>query len=190
MNDNAIVKGSIGAIAQEKGRSIAETFISADAIIIVDTSGSMGICDSRGNQKRYDVACYELAQLQKNLPGKIAVIAFSDEVVFCPNGKPWFFGSGTGMAKALQFVKVADQIPDMTFILISDGQPDNPNGTLRVASTFVNKIDTIFVGPENGSGRDFLQRLADASGGKSLQTATDVMQLDQAITGLLSEKTM
>jgi hypothetical protein len=43
-----IVAGSMGAIAQQIGKSLAETFLSAEVIIIVDTSGSMSTMDSLG----------------------------------------------------------------------------------------------------------------------------------------------
>lgn len=163
--NNQIVIGSISAIAHQTNKSIAETFASCDCIIIVDVSGSMDQKDSRGGRSRYDIACDELAQLQASLPGKIAVIAFSNEPVFCPGGVPLYQGGGTNMAKALRFTKIAD-IPGMRFILISDGEPDNERETLAVAQTYHNKISTIFVGPEERpAGRDFLNRLAAATGG-------------------------
>jgi hypothetical protein len=112
------------------------------------------------------VACDELATLQTSLPGKIAVIAFSSDVQFCPSGVPTYFGGGTDMAKALQFAKVAD-VPGMQFILISDGQPDDPDRTLTIARTYKNKISVIYVGPEDLSlGRDFLDKLAKTTGGQ------------------------
>ena len=108
MNNLATVPGSINAIAQQSGKSIAETFVSADVIVIVDTSGSMGQHDSTGGQTRYDVACKELANLQASLPGKIAVLAFSDDVQFCPSGVPTFLSGSTQLDKALKFAKIAD----------------------------------------------------------------------------------
>ena len=72
-NNNAIIPGSLNAVAQQNGQSIAESFINADCIIICDTSGSMSACDSRGNRSRYDVACEELKNLQASLPGKLAL---------------------------------------------------------------------------------------------------------------------
>jgi len=41
MKDNNIVLGSIADLARNQDQTIAESFINADAIIIVDTSGSM-----------------------------------------------------------------------------------------------------------------------------------------------------
>jgi uncharacterized protein with von Willebrand factor type A (vWA) domain len=166
--NHAIVPGSIGALAQQSGKSIAESFTSADVICLVDVSGSMSDTDSRGGRSRYDVACEELALLQRSLPGKIAVVGFSSTTEFCPGGIPRFQGGGTNMDDALKFVKVAD-VPGMRFILISDGQPNNAPETLKVAKTFTNKISTIYVGPEDHPfGRDFLHQLAAVTGGTSI----------------------
>ena len=52
MNNNQLVVGSLGAIAQERNQSIAESFVNADAIIIVDTSSSMGQHDARSGKSR------------------------------------------------------------------------------------------------------------------------------------------
>lgn len=184
MNNQAIIQGSIGAIARTNNQSIAETFINADCIVIVDTSGSMGAHDSRDLQSRYDVACQELAQLQNHLPGKIAVLSFSSEVMFCPSGQPVFLCGDTALDKALKFAKVAD-VPGMRFILISDGVPNDGAAALAVAKTYKNHIDVIYVGPEDSpTGRDFLARLALASGGKTI-TADRAKELAASVEKLL-----
>ena len=88
---------------------------------------------------------------------------------------------------ALSFVKIAD-LPGMKFILISDGEPDDEGETLRIAKTFTNKIDVIFVGPESlPFGRDFLNRLAASTGGKSV-TADRAKELAASVTQLLLER--
>ncbi len=174
---HAIVPGSLSAVAKREGKSLAESFCSADAVIIVDTSGSMYTTDSRGGKSRYDVALEELAQLQAHMPGKLAVIAFSDSPVFAPGGQPPLLGSGTNLAGALKFAKVAD-VPNMRFVVISDGEPDSAQAALAVAATYQARIDTIFVGPENDwhGGQAFLQQLAAASGGQHM-TADRVQEL-------------
>lgn len=183
--NNAVVVGSISDIAQRNGTSLAESFINCDAVVIVDVSGSMAAKDSRGGRSRYDIALEELAALQSHLPGKIAVIAFSDSVVFVPGGQPPFMGSGTNLAAALRFAKVAD-VPDMRFFIISDGSPDDEQAALNVAKTYSNRIDTIYVGPESyPRGREFLERLARASGGQST-TADRVQDLARVTQQLLS----
>ena len=184
---NQIVTGSISFLAQQGNKSIAETFMQADCIILVDTSGSMNSQDSRNGKSRYDVACEELILLQENLPGKCAVISFSSEATFCPGGIPNFQQGGTNMAKALQFVKMGD-LPGMRFILISDGEPDDEFRTLEVAKTFQNQIDVIYVGPEeNPHGRAFLEKLARATGGKAM-IAERAKELAASVTKLLLDK--
>lgn len=182
----ALVKGSLGDIAKQNGQSLAVSFISCDVIVICDTSGSMSARDSTGGNSRYDQACYELATLQGSQPGKIGVITFSDSVEFCPNGTPRYLGGGTDLAGALKFAKVAD-VPNggMRFIVISDGQPDDPSGALATARKYHNKIHTIYTGPENGIGRDFLERLAAASGGSHV-TAEAAKQLASSVQRLLA----
>lgn len=174
--NQAIVRGSLSSLAQQSGKSLAESFLSVDAIVIVDTSGSMDSGDARGGQSRYRAALEELSALQASLPGKIAVIAFSSRVEFCPGGVPTYFGGGTDVAGALQFARVAD-VPGMQFFLISDGEPNDEQKALSVAATFTNRINTIYVGPEQWPyGREFLRRLADATGGVS-----EVAELTRAL---------
>lgn len=166
--NTAIVPGSLSAMAKNNNKSIAETFISCDVIIIVDTSGSMASKDSRGNRSRYDVACEELAKLQGSMPGKIGVLSFADSTMFCPGGQPYNMGGQTDLAGALQFAKVAD-VPGMRFVVISDGYPDSVDEALSVARGYKNQIDTIYVGPESdNSGRDFLAQLAQAHRGQAV----------------------
>jgi hypothetical protein len=187
MNTNtALVPGSLAAIAKTNNVSLAETFLSAEAIIIVDVSGSMSDHDARGGKSRYEVALDELARLQAQLPGRLAVIEFSSTVRFVPSGAPSFQGGGTQLAEALRFTKVADVPGAMRFFVISDGEPGDPDEALKIARSYQNKIDTIFVGPEEdwAGGRDFLQRLAQASGGQAV-TCDRLKELAPTIERLL-----
>jgi Mg-chelatase subunit ChlD len=165
----AITKGSLAQIAQVQGTSLAESFLSTDAIIIIDVSGSMSMHDSRGGKSRYDTALEELAQLQAKIPGKCAVIAFSDSALFIPGGLPPLIGGGTNLAAALRFARVAD-VEGMQFVVISDGEPDDQCAALSEAAQYKNRISTIFVGPEEdwASGRKFLAQLAAKSGGQAI----------------------
>jgi hypothetical protein len=183
MNNTQLVPGSLSAIAQQNNASIAETFINADVVIIVDTSGSMAAEDARGGKSRYDVACEELKNLQASLPGKLALLSFSDDVIFCPSGIPFNYEGGTHLDKALKFAKIAD-VTGMRFIVISDGEPHDEDAALKVARTFKAKIDTIYVGPEGGDGQAFLRKLAKASGGQGV-TAAKVAQLADNVQKLL-----
>lgn len=178
-----VVAGSLDALAERSGQSLAESFLNAEIVILVDTSGSMGTDDSQNNQKRYDVACSELAKLQRDLPGKVAVIAFSDDPEFAPGGHPRYAGGGTNLSKALRFVQPADGT--VRFVVISDGLPDNEGEALQVARTFTSRIDTVYVGPEHDrSGAAFLERLARAAGGKAA-AANRVLELAEKVKTLM-----
>ena len=179
---HAMTKGSLSDLAAQHGGSLAEAFLSADTIILVDTSGSMASRDG-DTQTRYDRACAELAQLQANLAGRIAVMAFSTDVKFCPGGVPHYYGLGTDMVKALEFVRPADGLVDR-LILISDGEPDQALATLALAAKFETQIDCIFIGPEVSPGADFLRRLAKASGGTS-QAIAQASLLSERIERLM-----
>ena len=179
-----IVVGSIADIANKTGASIAESFMSCDAMVIIDVSGSMEMPDSRGGMSRYEVALEELAKLQAAMPGKVAVVAFSDGAQFVPGGVPMMLGGGTDLAGALRFAHVVDGT-GMRFVVVSDGEPDDEADAQAVAATFTARIDTVYVGPErHPTGRRFLERLAAASGGKAV-TADRAQELAAQVTTLL-----
>jgi len=165
MKSITIVTGSLADAASRDNVSLAESFLGCDAVIIFDNSGSMATPDSRDSLTRYEVACKELAHLQTTHPGKLAVIEFNNIARFVPGGKPSRPYGGTDLAGALKFAKLAD-VPEMTFFVISDGQPDSEREALDVARTIKAKISCIYVGPEGGLGQKFLERLANASGGQ------------------------
>jgi hypothetical protein len=186
MTSNEIVYGSLGYMEQQ-GRTLAESFLSVEAIILIDISASMQATDALNGQMRHTVACDELRRLQRQIPGKIAVIEWATGHAFVPGGAPSApNGSSTNMAGVLRFVKIADGT-DIKLILISDGEPDSEQETLAVARDFKSKIDTIYIGPEGGPGADFLRRLAALTGGRSdTKSAREIVSLSNSITKLLS----
>lgn len=178
-----IVTGSIADLAQKNNQSIAETFLSCDCVVLIDVSGSMNSEDGTG-KTRYNRACEALKNLQASLPGKIAVVRFSDQVVFEPSGVPFFEGSGTDLAGGLQFIKMAD-VPEMHFVVISDGEPNDRQSALSIAKTFSNKIDVIFIGNElDHAAIQFMNGLAQISGGE--QITADSAQIAEAARLLLA----
>lgn len=187
-----VAKGSLADIARANHQTLAESFLSCEAVIVIDVSGSMSMHDTTENwdeqtssPTRYDIACDELAKLQAAIPGKVAVIAFSDHPEFAPGGYPRFIGGGTDMAAALQFIKVADGC-NLRLILISDGQPDDPTETLRIAAT-LDHVDTIFIGREGDEGAEFLRRLSAATGGIATTQATnELTKLGKTVQLLLN----
>lgn len=179
---STVALGSVKSIAQEQGISLAQAFLSVECIIVVDVSGSMHAADSRGGKTRYTVACEELRKLQETMPGRIAVVSFSDAAKYVPSGVPLLDGGGTDLATALRFVHIADGT--VRFFVISDGQPNDEAAALAAAKRFKSKIDCIFVGPEGGYGQEFLHRLAKASGG-DFATAAQADDLAAVTTRLM-----
>jgi len=140
--------------------------------------------DARMDQSRYEVALEELTYLQKTLPGKVAIVAFSDNPVFVPGGCPPMLGKGTDVAGTLRFVQPADGT--VRFILISDGEPDDEWEALKVAAEFTSRIDCIYVGPEGDRrGAGFLERLAKQGRGKYVKAGL-ADQLCDSVIHLLS----
>jgi Mg-chelatase subunit ChlD len=188
MTNTAIVVGSLADVASREKTSVAESFVNAECVVIVDLSGSMQAKDSRDRQQRYLVAFQELERLQHDLPGKIAVIGFADTAQFFPGGKPvmGLCGGSTNLAGALDFARMADA-PGIRFVVISDGEPNDREAALKAARKFKGKIDVIFVGPsDRPHGRKFLEQLAAASGGKTV-TADRVKELAKSVHLLLGE---
>ncbi len=177
------VPGSLAQQAAANHISLAESFVNADVIVIFDSSGSMGSHDGT-ERSRYARASDELRKIQASMPGKIAVLSFSDEVKFFPSGIPANFGQGTDLAKALKFAKIAD-VPEMKFIVISDGEPNDEQEALVEAAKYKNHIDTIYIGPVGDNGEKFLALLASKSGGKAAKDFAG-HKLEATIRGLLT----
>lgn len=180
-----LVKGSLSDVARTSNISLAQAFLSAKAIVVIDTSYSMADNDCPGKRRRHDVACEQLFQLQRDLAGQVAVVSFSDHARFCPGGIPSQPNGGTDLAKALKFIYPADGT-GVRIVVISDGEPNDSQEALAEASKFISKIDCIYIGPETSLGRDFLRRLAEASGGTFAdQSVKDLPQLAATVQQLL-----
>jgi len=179
----AIVTGSIADVMGKENVSLAEGFLHCDVMLLVDTSASMDQRDAPGGLSRHDAAQKELEHLQTSQPGKFSVVSFSNEARFCPTGIPHRFNESTNMAGALRFVKPADDC-GIRFFLITDGEPNSESETLEVAKTFKSRIDVVYIGRENGRGRDFLQRLAALTGGQSVKSK-EIGMLAESVEMLL-----
>lgn len=175
--NNAIIPGSLSAIAQRENISLAESFLSAEIVILLDVSGSMGASDAPSGLTRKQAAENELISLQQKYPGKVALICFGSDVAFSPGGTPIYAGSTTNMAGALKFVKVADDT-GLKIVLITDGEPDSKSETLKEARQFKSRIDAIFIGREGGSGMRFLNQLIGITGGKASESVEPGMLAD------------
>ncbi len=180
--ETGIAKGSVADMAYSQNTSIAESFLNVDVIFICDTSASMSSRD-HDSQSRYERLLEALEHLQEQNPGQYAIINFSSLAFPVLGGKPQFLNGNTNMVKALELAKIAD-IEGITFFMISDGEPDNGPATLGIAQTFQNKIHTVFIGSESGSGREFLQKLSSLTGGDHRQI-DQVRELEQTVKLML-----
>jgi len=185
MTQQQIIPGSLGAVARKNNTSLAASFLDAAALVMVDVSGSMSAHDAGNGKTRFDAAVEQLGRLQRENPGEIGVCCFSSSAEFCPGGVPVFSGGTTDMAGALGMLKMAVNC-GVKLILISDGEPDDQEKALAAAAKFSSRIDTIFVGEETSSGREFLRRLSNATGGVSIVNKTEQLNLlSENITKLI-----
>lgn len=163
---NQIIVGSQQDIANRQNISLAESFLSAEMVVVLDNSGSMEYRDTPQGKSRVDVAANHLTHLQGKYPGKVALICFGSNVEYSPAGIILPVGGRTDLALALEFTKVADDC-GLKIVVISDGEPNDENKALQVAKQYKSKIDVIYCGSEtDNSGRLFLERLARATGGQ------------------------
>lgn len=183
-----LVQGSVADVAKRSNKTLAEAFLEVDAVVIVDTSASMELIDvlkSEVRVSRYSEACNQLSNLQSSMPGKIAVIAFSSYPIYCPDGHAKLLSGSTNLLGALQMVEPADG-SGLRFIVISDGEPDTEEPCIDLARKMETRIDTIYIGPPEGRGRDFLKRLAQAGKGQSATKPNEILQLQETVRELLT----
>lgn len=184
--NTAIVEGSIQSVANRHHKSLAESFLDVSTVIVCDCSSSMDNADSRGGRRRIDVAREELARLQAERPGKLALVCFGDHAQVMPGGVPPEPDGSTNLVAALKLAHKWDRL-GIAFVVLSDGYPDEPNEAIKQAKQFASPISTVHCGPEDDKkGRDFLRRLAAAAGGQHT-TAALVLNLADAVRPLLAQ---
>lgn len=173
--DAAIQQGAASSMQE----AVAEALMNVDMIVLIDQSGSMIERDARGGKSRFDAADEALAELQEQYPGRIALVEFSSEARFLPNGIPTRMGEGTDMLKPLAWVKALDAGDTFTIVLISDGEPQMVNGrysidpereTIEFAKSLGAPVHTIYIGEEGGRGEAFMRRMAAATRGRSFES--------------------
>jgi len=189
------VKGSLQSQANKLNITVAQAFLNAEIVVLMDCSASMETDDSLttdygqgglARSTRYKKACNQLAKLQSENPGKVCLISFSSGQEFSPSGIARWPNGTTDIAGALKFIKPVDGL-DCKLVLISDGEPDNDQATMDQARTFKSKLHTIYIGPENGSGADFLKRLSAVTGGQfSNNGVAGIGNLSNTVAGYLA----
>ena len=169
--NKSIVKGSLSAISKKENKSLAESFMSCDTLLLVDMSASMADEDTPESIPRYEQAERDVIRLQGKYEGKVALVCFSSTVQFCPTGVPVRLMGGTDLLAALKFIKPADDC-GIKLILISDGEPHRKDQCLQYASQLKSQIDVVYVGPSDDAygGQAWLQKFAAATGGQYIQS--------------------
>lgn len=174
-----IAIGSLSDVAVREDISLAEAFAGAERIILLDVSSSMENHDAVNHDavnlaghmvSRHEAAHDQVLRLQEKYQGKIALFCFSTEIVFCPDGVPNRLNQMTAMGSALRYIKAGDDM-GIGIDLISDGAPTESEEMVReIAGQFKTPINTIYIGPEWGGGREFLMSLARLTGGHGVQS--------------------
>lgn len=184
----SIVAGSLAALAQRQNVGVARMFADATHAVVVDCSYSMENADSRGGRRRIDVAREELAKLQAQHPGKLAIIGFSQRARFLPGGVVPEPETNTDLAGALAYARRVDGT-GLALVVITDGLPDLPDAALAEAHRFSCRIDVVFVGDEADAGAQRFCKLLARSGRGTASQAFRVGGMADAVTPLLTAGT-
>ena len=170
-----------GKVAQQQARIERR----AGAIVILaDVSHSMA-SPAWGGQRKIDVLREAVASVMNRNP-QCRLIAFSaaaQQVSSIPEPH-----SNTDLVAGLEASREHD--PGV-LLLISDGQPDDPEAALQIAKTWRGAIDVLYVGPDSDAAAiAFMRRLAAAADGavrvNDIGTSDGAKRIGETITGLLS----
>lgn len=186
--------GSLAEIAggiTANPHKMAMALKNADLLVLVDCSSSMSQRDAGPNadQVRHDAAQECLDILQNEFPGRIAVGAFNSEShgLIHTGVLPKPAGS-TPLSLALDFFFPKVKAMGMKFVVISDGEPDDPAKCISIGKREAYPTYCIFVGDRNdpARGQDFLRRLSEVTGGTFDHVTLDnIKLLTQKIAGYL-----
>jgi hypothetical protein len=158
-------------------------------IFLLDISGSMDTYI--GGMSKLD----HLRNIMKDYPESKKICFSSD--VYCNvdrNGNvdcaiPASAHGSTDLAGAIRYLRGLAKRPER-IVLISDGDPDDPNAAMREATGFSVPIDIIFIGQRGSSGERFMINLAKFTGGRQFtiedKSANFQKQLSNRIAGLLT----
>lgn len=82
-------------------------------------------------------------------------------------------------------IQLAASLGALHLVIVSDGEPDDPQAAARAAREAKCQIDVVYVGTVGGRGEAFLQQLAKAHGGSCDTISLQTQQLETKIRGLL-----
>lgn len=154
-----------------------------ETLILADISGSMS-APAWGDMSKLDVLREAVAAVMQRQ--KCRLLVFSQRVREL-QAIPEHTETSTNLTAALQAAQQHD--PGVTLV-ISDGQPDNPQQALKIAQTFRGAIDVLYVGPDSDAAAiSFMSQLARAGRGtvkiNDIGTPEGAQQLLGCIAGLL-----
>lgn len=180
------------SLSQKLAKGLEEIKVRKDfqkKIFLLDISGSMEIYVE--GKSKLD----HLRAIMKDYPESRKVCFSSD--VYCSvdrNGNvdcaiPSSAHGSTDLARAIEHLRTLVKRPER-IVLISDGDPDDPNAAIREATGFSVPIDIIFIGQKGSSGERFMINLAKLTGGRQFtiedKSANFQKQLSVKIAGLLT----
>ena len=185
MSTAIIAKGSIAAKMALTAQSFQDILMDLTAVVMVDTSGSMGARDvsAEGTISRFGQAISHLQVLQEENPGKFLIFSFDNEVRMHLGGVPddpdrSYDLRMTRMDLAVKALFDFDGTGVRLFLL-TDGEPsasgmtsdEHQSITLKMAAKFETPIDVIHMGAQSDVlGITFCRKLAQASGGRFQKT--------------------
>lgn len=131
----------------------------SSVVLVCDTSGSMA--ESAGGRTKYDHLQEAVDSLKQSIPDAV-IVSFNSfaSVVYGPLPMP---SGGTALDIALD--EAARHSPRKT-IVVSDGEPNDPNKALEAARRVPGTIDVIYCGSDtNLKAIEFMRRLAREGAG-------------------------
>lgn len=154
-----------------------------DVWLLVDASGSMaGVM--RNHKRRIDGLDEVVRDIRSKRP--VQMIAFGHDGAFKTESVPRP-GGGTPLTEAIVLAK---QLNTGRCIVISDGEPNNPQTALAAAKDYAGQIDVVFVGDPGEPGEEFLKALAQSTGGTEFRgDLSQPKELSKGIIGLITAGT-
>lgn len=160
---NSIIRGSVLDVAIDG--DTASALANVRRVLVCDTSASMEVKDISGNKSRYSIEKDTVETFQRNYPGQLGIVAFSNVPELCLDGALPSPSGTTSMLRAIEFVLPLMEAGIPT-TLISDGEPDS--GTEDMIIGIASRLDdgvlsTIYIGEAGSIGERFMKRLSAAS---------------------------
>lgn len=154
--EQSLVAGSLGALVAQE---------TANVFLLIDCSSSMRERMQNGRSRIAGLRSV-VEQIERERPTPLVAFgpfSYGDTPAQFVTTVPDASG-GTPLAETIDFAKANGAT---RVVVISDGEPNNPEGAMEAAARFGGRIDVVFVGDAGPySGAEFLDRLAQSTGGE------------------------